>query len=257
MNRKLVAVGVVSILAIAGVSIVLVLNPYGTDFHLEERFPIWTVDSACIQLEMYNLRDCCLNISFVNDTSLMYRIDIQLGSAAFRNSAFAFQSQYVSYELWQVYLNAWMPMRSVNIVLGTGKPYDLRIGGTNLTSTVVYSNGSLLTKVYNNGVADKTEFSYGASGSLLFVFLQDVSYTEQGVKVVIGRTPSPNSATVFVELPVGLHGWFHYSGNTTAYLVFANRWFWRGVGNYGTDVDEPDPLLNIYVASQDVVAYLG
>lgn len=93
MNRKLAAIAIVSILAVTAGSTVFVLNNYGMSFYLEERFSESTDDVVWIQLFAHSLSDCEVNVSFINDDSLLYRLEGMLFSGAWMSSAFELLSR--------------------------------------------------------------------------------------------------------------------------------------------------------------------
>ncbi len=152
LNRKFKALGFMTIIALAGTTVLLVVDPYGLSFHSEMRFSTSSRDAYNIQVGLLNLRDCRLSVSFVNDTDLIYRMNIVLFTATLMSSAFKLTSRHGGTPIgWFIELDGYLPMRSLDLVLGMGLPYDILITGTNLTSKVVYGNGSRLTWVFPGG----------------------------------------------------------------------------------------------------------
>jgi len=251
VNRKIAALLVLVVVTTTGVVTVLTFNPYGTEFHLEERFPSGSdIDTEYVYVSLDDLRDCNLTISFVNDSSLIYSFDIQLYEPTFRSSAFGLiRKSYTTYGYVGVGLDAYVRMRSVNVVLGTAKPYDLGVwDGTNLNSTVTYSNSAVLGK----------DFTYRATGRLTFFFFENVTFTDAGLLVLIGISSlyHPDVANIYVDLPSGLNGVFGYDLDPDAYIMHDAGWYNRVDGTYSTTLDNPEPLLSIGVGSPAIAAYL-
>jgi len=250
MRRKIVALTVVAIVTTTGIAMALVLNPYGDKFHFESRFAAGRVPSATyIILDLAYLSDCNLTISFVNDTLLVYRMDVELYAATFRNSAFALSENDYSPSRYGVGFYPSVHTKSLNIVLGTAKPYEILVRqGTNLSSTVTYSSGAVLGK----------EFMYTATGSLHFFILQNVSFTTHGLDVFVGEASTgPDATYLYVALPPGLNGKFYCALDPDPQIVHDEGWFYRVDGSYSTVLSPPQPCLTLGVVSYEVVAYLN
>lgn len=246
MRRKLVALIVTTIVVTTGVAMVLVLNPYGDKFHFENRFAAGRVPSATyITLDVAYLSDCNLTISFVNDTLLVYRMDVELYASTFRNSAFALSERDYSPSDYGVGFYPNVHVKSLNIVLGTAKPYEILVRqGTNLSSTVTYSNGAVLSK----------ELRYDATGSLHFILDEDVKFTGTGLFVLVD---SAATTYLHVKLPAGLNGLFDYlPGASISFLNF-DGWFYRIGGSYSTKLGNPEPLLYLGIESPTIIAWLS
>lgn len=252
MNRKIAALSVLAVVTTTGVITVLTFNPYRTEFHLEERFPSGSdIDTEYVYVSLDDLRDCNLTISFVNDSSLIYSFDILLYEPAFRSSAFGLiRKSYMTYGYVGVGLESYVRMRSVSVVLGTAKPYSLGVwDGINLNSTATYSNGAALSTA--------EEFIYHATGTLQFIFLEDVNFTEGGFHVRIGpSTPWPDTVYLYVDLPSWLNGVFYHAVDPQPYIMHDEGWYYRLGGSYSTTWGNPPPLLTISVSSPTIIAYL-
>ena len=202
MNRRMQALIVVAVVVTTGMGVFLVVNPYSDTFHLENRFPVdRRVTASFVDLGLVNLEDCNLTVSFVNDTSLVYAMNIQLYSPILMNSAFQLTVENKTALIF-VRFNAAVRIRSLNLTLGIGKPYLLSIWqGVNLNCTVTYTNGALLGR----------GLRYEATGSLRFIFLENVNFTLGGFEAQIGPTkPNPEMVYVYVDLPPMLNGKFYY-----------------------------------------------
>jgi hypothetical protein len=146
MKRQLVAVGIL-VLIIGSVGVYLFLFPMGSSFHYENT---GTADNAEYRVGVRNIRDCEINVSFVDDDDLLYSFDIEMYGFS---SSTAF---YLYEDATSVLLNYYTGpsraewtgeetrIKSLNIILGTGKAYNIILAGTNLTTSVTYSNNALI-----------------------------------------------------------------------------------------------------------------
>ena len=256
MDRKLVALGVACVVSVSGVSVFLLVNPYGTIFHFELRDKGTAVGSGVVQFTLGNLQDSKLSISFVNDTSLLYSLDVVLNSAAFMNSVFAFQEHPSTPDYKILDFEASAATRSVNLVLGTAKAYFLTVTGTNLTSTVKYGNGSMLTAKAADWV-DPSTLWYDASGTFRFEFHNDVNFTTRGLDLQVGfHGDKPDSVNVNVVLPQGLHGWFHYYPQTSISISLGGMWM-QYTDFCETYYGQSDPGLRMMVRGSVITATLS
>ena len=248
LNRKTLALVVVVVVVTTGTGIFLVVDPYSDTFHLENRFPVdRPITASYVQLGLINLEDTNLSISFVNDTSLVYTMDIHLYVPTLMSSAFQLTLENYTGFIYAT-LTAAVPIRSLKITLGTGKPYLLNIvHGVNLNSTVTYSNGAVLG----------SEFGYEATGSFRFIFLEDVNFTLGGFEARIGPTkPYPDMVYVYVDLPPMLNGKFYYREDPQPYIMHDEGWYARIDDSYSTTWGDPPPLATISVSSPTIIAYL-
>jgi len=253
VNRKVVAVGITCVLAVSVTAIVLVIDPFGASFHFEWRDK--AVGTGVVQFTLGKLRDSQLSISFVNDTSLLYSLDVTLFSPAFMNSVFTFISHPSNPDYAILDFEASAPTRSVNLVLGTARGYFLTITGTNLTSSVKYGNGSLLTAKAADWV-DPSTLWYDASGTLGFEFQNDVNFTTRGLDVQIGfHGQKPDSVNVNVVLPSGLRGSFYYYSQTSISIALGGMWM-QYTGFCKTYMGDSEPTLHMSVRSSVITAVL-
>ena len=265
MDRRFLAIGVVVIIAIAGVSVILVINlaspKPSTSFHDEQKVSAIPDYDKLVKLTMSGLSNCSLSIGFVNDTSLLYRLDVRLCTAAVMSSAFTISIQPSSPTdppEAEVNFTAHVPMQSVSVVLGTNKTYQLYIEGTNLTTSVVYGNGALMGVPFSSLVP--TEFRYHATGTLSFQFLDSVKVGRAGLQVILENMLGINKAKITVELPSALSGRLVMTSCSVTQVALAGRWadysYWYYV-IYATSYTWPEPSLGIYIDSWTVTAYLG
>jgi hypothetical protein len=165
MKRQLVAVGIV-VLIIGSVGVYLFLFPMGSSFHYEKT---GTADNVEYRVGVRNIRDCEINVSFVDDNDLLYSLDIEM---------YGFSSSTVFYlyeDATSVLLNYYTGpsraewtgeetrIKSLSIALGTGKAYNIIMAGTNLTASITYSNGALIgqsTYLHYLAVESSAVFTY-------------------------------------------------------------------------------------------------
>jgi hypothetical protein len=148
-------------------------------------------------------------------------------------------------------------MDSLTLVLGTGKSYDFNIGGTNLTTSVTYSSGCLISRTLTaTNISYRGAFSYSASGTLAFKFLDNVKFGSFGLSVNIANESKSSLALFYVQLPPSLHGWFEISDSTSALISPTGRWHSAGARLWITDAMYLDPSLRISVTGWSISADL-
>ncbi|RDE12817.1 MAG: hypothetical protein C4K49_09745, partial [Candidatus Thorarchaeota archaeon] len=206
------ALVVVVVVMTMGVGVLLLIDPFSAMFHIESRFPTdRQITASYVNVGLVHLEDCNLTVSFINDTSLVYAMDIQLYSPTLMSSAFQLTVENYTGFI-HVTLIAAVRIRSFNLTLGIGKPYSVAIlQGVNLNSTVTYSNGAVLGK----------DLRYEATGVLRSIFLEDVNFTVGGLTVRVGISSMyhPNMAHIYVDLPPGLNGEFGCMSDPYPYIM--------------------------------------
>ncbi len=86
MNKRKVLFALIIVAALSSTLFIVVFYPYGTDFHFEEQIP--EGENRAVVIRFGRLTDCLVDVSFVNDTSLMYSVDVILTDARFVSSSF-------------------------------------------------------------------------------------------------------------------------------------------------------------------------
>ena len=71
-----------------------------------------------------DLKECNVAVSFVNDSSIFYRLDVELYAPALGSSPFTVKDSEDAYGVGLIF-TATFRIRSVNLVLGTGTQYDI------------------------------------------------------------------------------------------------------------------------------------
>jgi hypothetical protein len=146
MDRRIVAVGLVIIIVIS-IGAYLIISPIGSSFHYQK---MSTADNGEYFVGVYNIRDCEVSVSFTNDTSLLYSMTIEMYESTsssvfyfFEDSQRTLLNYYESSSL-AMWSKEEVPVKKLDLVLGIGKAYKIDLSGTNLTATVIYSNGALI-----------------------------------------------------------------------------------------------------------------
>jgi len=242
MNRKMKAVAVVVVITVAITSVVLVVNPFGTQFHYERAWH--SGDARWGSVRFYDLKDCNVTVSFVNDSSVHHRLDIELYNPTFASSAFTIIS---SIEVGLKF-TAISRIRSLNLVLGTGTQHYVlfKCGTANLNTTIIYSNGALM--------GDDARLIYEASGILRFAFAESVSFSDKGMECVLGLF-SPGTVYVYVDLPDGMDGRASLGGDNI-YTTELSGWYYRLGNTYSTAITVQEPLLDLTAHGTTVYARL-
>ncbi len=237
MNSKAVA-GVVIAVVIVGVVGILMfprLTPVATTFHIEEQLPDELTD---VSLFFGDLEDTNLSISFVDDATLFYSMDIALYEPA--SAANAFRQRWVGSTTYS--FAALTRIRSMNVTVGTGIPYSFGVWGENLDSTIAYDNGALVGH----------EVTYEATGTMLFTLTEDVTMSNNSDLYLRGVSESSplNALYLDIDLQAGVEGELRI-GSIPIAFVDRIGWTWDGFDSYDTVVGSPS--LNIVVARCDQV----
>jgi hypothetical protein len=193
------------------------MNP-NTSFHIEEQVPN---DFTYFTLFFNDLEDTNLSISFVDDNSLLYSIDIALYEPMSQGSAFT-----ILYEFWSHSFMAKTRIRSLNVTLGTAIPYILGVWGSNLNSSIKYDNEAVCSGV-------GAEFTYEASGTLLFTLTENVIMNTDFIFSAQSSSASPFILYLDIDLQDDVEGELQI-GSTNITFVERVGWTWDGVDSYDT-----------------------
>jgi hypothetical protein len=145
MDKRFIAVALV--LIVGSVGFYLILFPLGSSFHFEKRT---TADNEVYLIGFRNIQDCEITVSFVNDSSLLYSLDIEMYGFTSSTVFYLYEDEYSTLLNYYTGPNRddWtgedVRVKSLNILLGTGKAYNIAIAGANLTGLFTYSNGALI-----------------------------------------------------------------------------------------------------------------
>ncbi len=252
MNRK--AVAVVLTLIIVGAGITLILFPPTSDtFHFESEYPEGDIDP--VQLWLTDIRDCSLNVSFVDDPDLLYKIDVELYGSHPASSAFELSiNDYRVHSGWvEVRFEGIQRIKSLHVVLGSGVPYEIVVpSSSDMNATFVYGN---------NAVGSDASLFYSATGSILsLIFTEDMVFSETGMEVTIGSAGLSDYVYLYTDLPDGVSGGATF--REPLYLQSSNGWAFRSqfidTVTYSTDPLNPEPLLGFGIrAKYGVYAWLS
>ncbi|MEE8181990.1 MAG: hypothetical protein V3T87_01610, partial [Candidatus Thorarchaeota archaeon] len=179
MNKRKVLLALIIVAVLSSALFVVVFYPYGTEFHFEEQIP--EGENRAVVIRFSWLKDCSVDVSFVNDTALLYSVDVILVDAGFVSSSFHIDKMGSAgaTEVW-----IWMGgerdgnIRSLSVVLGTGTPYDVFLGQCeNVTMTVTYDNGAII---------GGRSMSFVSTGHITFILEENVTFGNYGLEVGLG-----------------------------------------------------------------------
>lgn len=220
MERKtLVLIAVVLAAVVVGATLV-VIPSFSTAFHYERGYPAG--ETKYVQLALDNLRDTNLTITFTDNPSLMYFIEVGLYEPG---KTYTFGEEELAYSL-TVDLVASGRIESIDIILGTGASYNILIrDGYNVNATVTYGNGAVL---------DDRDFIFVSSGTLSFSFCDNVNFTAGGLQADIGRPAgAPDPLYLNIDLPSGMDGRIDFSTYPVSFTELTG-WHHEGFGIYAT-----------------------
>lgn len=261
MKRQLVAIGIV-VLIMGSVGVYLYLFPMGTSFHYEKTD---TADNAEYRVGVRNIRDCRINVSFVDDGNLLYSFDIEMYGFSSSTAYYIYEDDtsvllnYYTGPARTEWTGEETRIKSLNFLLGSGKAYNIILGGTNLTASITYSNGALIgqtTYLHYLAVESSAVFIYdGYDVDVTTLGFEDdpvrldANLGGQGEYTLV-------SAVVDIDLP------YFYFGDVDIVsedvTVSASGWTWSEVvDSYFTeDVDGIPPEVFVDTFSSEFTATL-
>ncbi|MHA1903958.1 MAG: hypothetical protein ACXADL_06530 [Candidatus Thorarchaeota archaeon] len=243
MERKYLAIGVVAVLTVASVGVILVLDPFGTHYEakVQEQYERGTI-------HVKDMSNGNVSVSFVDDPTLFYSIDFVQASSGPRPYIYT-NSLHTDDPNIQLVCDG--DVDSLDIVLGNGIGYGITIHGTDINTTVTYNNNAVI-----GAYQQPNYFSYGASGTLEFIFTEDVNYTSWGLDVHLDRINRELYVSLDIDLPDGLGGSLALLNVGTFNIVDREGWWHRGNDLYSTAVAVEDPALEIWGRATVVLAWL-
>jgi hypothetical protein len=243
MERVKVAIILVIVISVGIGGVFLLLGGVSsTEFHYEHVYPSGETKQALVSL--WGLEDTNVSITFEDNPALLHSLDIELYSAG---DIFQYELEDKASYYW-IKLEATDRIKSLDLVLGTGPKYEIGIHGTNINSTITYSNGALLRG---------QQIEYYGSGFLRFVLDEDIDFSTEGLDVLIREEAGVRGdLDLNIDLPEGLNG--RVSFDTTSLTIAENEgWAFRSEGHYSTDAVSPQPLLDLLIICRTVVARLS
>lgn len=245
MNRGVIAV--VFVLILVGASISLLLLPRSSDtYHFERDFP--EGDYTSVSVDLRDIQDCVLNVSFIDDPDLLFILDFQLYDSAPAASVFDLSvSDYgEGSTLLEVQFEAKERIRSLQLVLGSSVPYEIGVLGSNVNATLIYGN---------NAIGSDASLAYIATGSFVsLTFTEDMVFSETGMDVNIGSgvASKPDYIYLGADLVDGLNGQASFSQPLSIHAITGWTWYTElsDVVVYATEHRDQQPLLGLALRAE-------
>ncbi|MGQ4911596.1 MAG: hypothetical protein ACP6KW_05445 [Candidatus Thorarchaeota archaeon] len=180
-----------------------------------------------------DLEDTNLSITFVDDPSLLYTMDIALYEPATPAEAYGYHPTSSYYPL----LEAKVRIRSLNVTLGTGVEYFINLDGINLNSMIIFDNGA---------ISEGYTLNYQGTGRLDLVLTENITLTRD-ISLSVGGRDGFNYMTFLhldVDLPPSVGGSLFFSDATIAFTENVG-WEYDGISSYRTP--SGSPRIEIYV----------
>ena len=240
MQRKRAAILIVVLLA-TGTLVLITVYPLGSSFHFEEEVPEDL--QTPFELKLLLFRSCDIVITFSNEISLVYELDVHLNGLNFIDSILRIEQDADSVMITALYGSS-QAVDNLTIVLNSKISYDIIImEGRNLHTTVSYSNNVTLTAAL---------FTYDrTSGTIAFNLDEDVAFgPTDSFEVEIGLSGEywPSNVDINIDLPRGLDGEIAIRADTLNANNIAG-WVLLGAGSgrywYGSGSDIPMVDLDI------------
>ncbi len=268
MNRRLLALLIIiCVLLVGGIGAYFAVFPLGTSFHYERK--ISEPDNGTFTLGIDNIKDCELNISFVNNPQLLYTIDIAMYEFSSSSSFYLYNWEGSSRMEFNYYMRPgrtdWSGeptrIKSMDIVLGTGKAYNIYIAGTNLTAHVNYSNGALIASHgYFRYIAPNSRISFAYDGYTVDDSTLESYENPVRLDIDLGSEDSAGQRLQSVTLEVDLP--YLYFGDadllTESLSITMGGWVQGALTSsfYTEDVEGNPPEFFIDVYSEEITANL-
>jgi hypothetical protein len=232
----------VVIVVIAGGVLFWYYESNRTQFHYEEWHP---EPSRRILMYIRDLKDANLTISFVNDTTLMCRVDVDLYDP--QSGSVRLVREVAN----QINLESTGRQKRVEVVLGTSDRYNIHIqNGENLNTTVRYGNGAVL---------NETWFSAHQTGIIRIAVDEDDGLTTHGGMAIDAIIPRGSQGQLHVLLDIDLpEGYDGELLTNNAPISFVERvgWGYYGNGVFATAGTMEDPWIGIGCICTSILARL-
>ncbi|MHA1423984.1 MAG: hypothetical protein ACTSSD_18020, partial [Candidatus Thorarchaeota archaeon] len=257
-KQKLIAL-VLSVTVIAGVLVVFVGIPaVQTHFHYERAYPASETRHVRLEFDEYSI-PIIVNVSYIDDPSLMYRIDV-IQQIAGQQHRFLYEEPAWDLDMILVSVDGIGDdkIESINVVLGTGTAYDLSFSGQTMDVTVVFDNNAVISP--RTGDSTDSDISANcAGGTFTFIMNENVQFNSTGMKVKAGTGTNLQLA---IDLPEGLNGRLECPWEPLINLV-TDGWHLLSSGFsqstfYGTSATS-EPLLDIIgnsLGDTSIIGYL-
>lgn len=220
MERKTMVLVAVVLIAVVVGAVLLVWNSSATSFHYERQYP--TNETKYVRLALDDLKDTNVTVTFTDDPTLMYSIDVTLYVPGITYTfEYEERSDYLAVDLI-----ATGRVESIDVVLGTGSSYEILVrNGVNIDATVAFGN---------NAVLGAREFIYTCTGSFHFSFDENVNFTDGGLLATVGIAGlAPDSLYLNIDIPDGMDGRIDFGPDPVTFTQLAG-WHHEGFGIYAT-----------------------
>ncbi|MHA1812898.1 MAG: hypothetical protein ACTSYX_05615, partial [Candidatus Thorarchaeota archaeon] len=242
-RRRLVKVVVV--LVVLG-GLFYVFNPFRTHFVYDGRFGAG--DERQVFLNFQGLRDTNVTVRFVNDTSLMYHLELDLYDPSTKVEWIIGTSPTYHDAMLRLHGRA----RALTVLLGTRSPYGFVFSGAHLNMSMVYDNGAVLGD-------NIIRFSF--SGRLYLTLTEDVVVRDGPSLYFLGKgtaTSNIQRLDLTVDLPEGLDGYAKfgtYSLKKNYVILHQEGWNYEGYDIYSTPDRPLIPNIIFALYAMDVMTY--
>ncbi len=241
-HRKKQAVFVIVVVLGSTAGYFMFMNPYGHTFSITM---IKNPNEYFFFFSLGNLHDTNVTIVFVNESSLFFRMRVELYAPNLMQDAFElkFDSQPQ-----MVYLNAKVRIKNIDVELGNSLPTKFFVGGINVNASITYSNGVPLSNVEKMGFGS---LYYEATGTLWLTVLEDVNPSKGGLE---GHIQNTDDLHLYIDLRDDMQGFLSMNDYYRYYAMRIDGWYLRfdnGITtDYSTDL-EPLPLerVELYTCS--------
>lgn len=252
---KLVAL-IVLVAVLSGLFVIFVGIPaVQTHFHYERALHADETKHVIVRFDRSFPDPVLVNVSFVEDPTLMYRIDVvqEIPGPQHR-----LQNTLTSGDISNILVNidgiGDSRVSSIEVVLGTGTSYDLIFLGSKMNVTVAYDNNAVISPRPNDG--DTTDIIADCD-TLTFILTEDVQFNSTGLTI---NVDSSTNIRVAIDLPDGMNGKLDCKG-TTDVALYTDGWSPHNVpGTYVVyrTVSTSEPLIDIiYGGMGYVIGFLS
>jgi len=253
-SRKVVAL-VVLVAVVGGLTVFVGIPAIQTEFQYERAYPTGETKHVWLRIVDFS-NPVNVNVTFVDDSGLMYRIDVVQEISGVQHGLIYQEPSWdpTTISVKVVGLGE-ERVSTIDVVLGTGTPYDLSFEGQAMNVTVVFDNNAVISP----RESDTNDFDVNAAcygGVFTFVFTENVQFNNTGILV---HASVATNILLAIDLPDGMNGRLEcpwepeVSFITSGWSILSS-----GIGLptiYGTgSIDEP--LVDIIGSSGYIIGYL-
>jgi len=246
--RRVVEVGLVLCL-IGGVVLLAAFGPGALPiftYHYERDLPP-NIEGHFL-VDVAGFRNCTLEISVINDSELLYEVDLELFRGGVEGDDFEVNYYKIdNIPNLQVRGYSVISTKKVTIIVGNALPPRFAISGHNLTSSISLGNNVIFN--------DQTALSYSDDGEDSGSLHLEVGSSLNITGFIQFRLMDIGTINLVVDLPEGVNGRLRYLA-VESIQASVDGWYYSGPSDsytYYETLNTAEPLLFFSIARVDTI----